>query len=174
MKMIETPQGKRRKRRGLESTTSPRRIEAQQRAAKAIELRKAGMTYEQIAETLGYSHFSTARNAVARALEIAVTEPAQELIQLETMRLDALFMAVWPDARRGVLKAVDRALKIQERRAKLLGLDKPAKFEGEVNGTGGMLIIPATVSMDDWERMAAAHCQGKDPGPIPADQLEGD
>jgi hypothetical protein len=35
--------------------------------------------------------------------------------------------ALWKDATNGKLEAIDRALKISDRRARLLGLDKPIK-----------------------------------------------
>jgi len=68
-------------------------------------------------------------------------ETSQELINLERARLDALFMAVFPQARRGIMPAVDRCLAIMQRRARLLGLDMPLKLEAdwrkEVLGQGG-------------------------------------
>lgn len=158
--IITTPENKGRKKRHPESRTSPRRIESHQKAVKAVELRKAGMTYVQIAQAVGYGSPEAACKAVSRALEESIVEPTQGLIQLETERLDRLMLALWKDATNGNQGAVDRVLKIMERRAKLLGLDRPTKFEGDVNGTGGMLIIPAPVSMEDWEKMAQAHNTG--------------
>jgi hypothetical protein len=45
------------------------------------------------------------------------------------MRLDELQVAVWDRAINGDLPAAHCALKIMDRRAKLLGLDKPEKIE---------------------------------------------
>lgn len=122
-----------------------------QRDAEAAQLRAEGKTYDQIAEALEFSDRSLARRAVERALAATVREPADELRQLELIRLDAL----WVEAVKvmttehitvnngrvievdGVplkddaptLSAIDRLLKIMERRAKLVGLDSPAKVE---------------------------------------------
>jgi hypothetical protein len=118
-------------------------------------LRAEGWTYERIAGELHFSHRDVARRAVERALAVAVREPADELRQIELIRLDSLWlqaMAVLQAKhvtvsngrvvtidRNGekvpvvddapVLQAIDRLLKIMERRAKLLGLDAPAKVE---------------------------------------------
>src|SRR5262249_27674484 len=66
-----------------------------------------------------------AHRLVARALEITYQEPADELRKLELERLDTLSRALWPTATTDPpnLKAIDRLLKIMDRRAKLLGLD---------------------------------------------------
>lgn len=119
---------KKRQQRG-ESLTSPRRVESKQRVAKAMSLRLAGVTYQAIADACGYNSPQAAHKAVTDALQQAVREPTRELLELELARLDALLFAIWPAARRGVLGAVDRAVRIMERRAKLLGLDAPIMIE---------------------------------------------
>lgn len=96
-----------------------------EKVRKAIELRKAGATYDKIAEALGYENRSGAYKIVVGALRDLVQEPAQELRTLELERLDAMTLAIWARAQKGELAAVDRLLKIGERRAKLLGLDAP-------------------------------------------------
>ena len=63
------------------------------------------------------------------ALKQTLQEPADELRKLELERLDKLLLGVWPQAVRGNQGSVDRALRIMERRAKLLGLDAPVKSE---------------------------------------------
>lgn len=128
-----------------------KQAETAKREAEAAALRSQGKTYDQIAEILDYSDRSAARKAVERALAAAVREPADEVRHLELIRLDAL----WVEAVKvmttehitvnngrvievdGVplkddgptLSAIDRLLKIMERRAKLLGLDSAAKVE---------------------------------------------
>lgn len=95
----------------------------------ALELRKAGASYELIAEKLGYSHPSGAHKAVTSALQKTLREPADDLRNLELDRLDAMMLALWQQARQGNQGAVDRILRIMERRAKLLGIDAPTKQE---------------------------------------------
>jgi hypothetical protein len=50
-------------------------------------------------------------------------EKASAVLRLELQRLDVLHKTLWKQAKGGDLKAIDRLLKIAERRAALLGLD---------------------------------------------------
>jgi len=105
--------------------------EAMQRERDALELRRAGATYDAIADRLGYTNRGAAYKAVQRGLRRTIQEPADELRQLEVERLDRLLTAVWRSAMGGNLGAVDRVLRVAERRARLLGLDAPTKIETE-------------------------------------------
>ncbi|MBP2325344.1 Ni,Fe-hydrogenase III large subunit [Kibdelosporangium banguiense] len=104
--------------------TSERQVAAERRA-RALELRKAGASYEQIAQQCGYSHRGTAHRAVMQALASVADELAADVRDLELTRLDSMLMGLWRAARDGDGSAVDRVLKIMERRAKILGLDSP-------------------------------------------------
>lgn len=108
----------------------------QQRRLEALDLRKAGLSYRMIAERLGVVH-ETARSDVLAALkqlsEHQNTETA-EYRNLELERLDRLQLAIWKQAIDGNLGAIDRLLKISERRARLMGLDAPVKQEIEHSG----------------------------------------
>ena len=108
--------------------TSKLQIGHRERQAAALKLRKSGLTYDDIAEQLGYSNRGAAFRAVMGAIERITDEPARELVRLECERLDALQAALWQKAVSGNEKAVDKVLRIMERRARLLGLDKPAKI----------------------------------------------
>ena len=105
---------------------SPRRARATERRLIALELRKAGATYQKIAEHLGVP-LTTAAYYVTSAMRALVAEPARELRDLEVARLDDMLLSVWPQVRQGNLGAIDRVLRIMERRAKLLGLDAPTR-----------------------------------------------
>jgi hypothetical protein len=124
--------------------------ETAERDAEAARLRGRGLGYQAIADQLGIS-VSTAHDAVKRALAAIRAEPAPEVRQLELERLDAMYASVLRVLERRhftvnggkvvyhgeepleddgpVLAAVDRLLKIQQRRAALLGLDEPVKAE---------------------------------------------
>ena len=117
---------------GRNSPTAQRRIEAKERALKALELRKKGMRYEQIAQQLGYSRRGNAHKAVMKEIELLAKECREEAAQvrdLELQRLDALYLKAWEAVEEGDLPAIDRCLRVQERRAKLLGLDAAEKIE---------------------------------------------
>jgi hypothetical protein len=102
---------------------------AADRERQALDLRKAGGTFEQIATQLGYRDAGGAHKAVARALKRVPAAGVEELREVESLRLERLLLAVWRDATGGDLKAVDRALRIIDQRARLLGLNVPVKAE---------------------------------------------
>lgn len=125
-----------------------------QRDADAANLRARGWTYQRVANELGYSNASGAFKAVQRALKASVREANDTAITLELDALDAMANAAWEVLDRNhitisqgrvvtidgvpvpddapVLAAIDRLLKIQERRAKLRGLDAPTTSKVEV------------------------------------------
>lgn len=94
--------------------------EVAERRAKALELHLAGATYEQIAAQLGYASKGSTFKAVQLALAARAAEAGDDGDAASLARLDALLTGVWPRARRGDLQAVDRVLKIEERRGQLL------------------------------------------------------
>ncbi len=106
-----------------------RRIAAHARQLQALELRLAGVTYEQIATQLGYAGRSGAHKAVASALAQTLREPADELRMISAERLDRATLAIWRGVSGGDTRAIDTLLRIEARRAKLLGLDAPTKVE---------------------------------------------
>lgn len=112
-----------------ESKTSQRRIQAHDRQIEALKLRTEGKSFPEIAQALGFSGPSGAFQAVETALRATLREPAAELRTLEVERLDELLKGLWATATAGDTTAVDRVLKIMERRAKLLGLDAPSKID---------------------------------------------
>lgn len=129
------------------------------RRAAAIQLRLEGKSYEQIATELGYASRAAASKDVTRATEAAILEQragVEVLREQELMRLDALWQEAWRVLRTEhfilhqgsvvereaddgtiikmlddgpVLQCIDRLLRIQERRAKYLGLDAPTRHE---------------------------------------------
>lgn len=103
--------------------TSPARIEVNEKQARAMELRKAGCSFQEIADELGYASPSGAYEAVKAALDRTLREPAEALRTIELERLDTMWTAVWENALAGDLDSIATALRIAERRARLLGLD---------------------------------------------------
>ena len=115
----------------INSPTAPRRVTSADRRVQALELRKAGYTYAQIGTTLGISAVMAHRHVV-KALSVIrdkISEQTEELRTLELQRLDNLFFVIYKRAEKGDLAAVDRCLRLMERRAKLLGLDAPTKTD---------------------------------------------
>ena len=99
------------------------------RELKAIELRKAGLTYEQIGAAVGISH-EGARKAVLRVLSrlVAFThEEATALREIQLLRINDMRKSVWAQARTGHLASIDRVIRLDEREAKLTGIDAPER-----------------------------------------------
>lgn len=102
------------------------------RRAKAIRMKIDGANYTEIAEALGYHSRGSACTDIRRALEKHVIEEGlavEAWRELELARLDVLQKAIWPEAKDGNPRAIETALKILDRRAKLLGLDSAIKLE---------------------------------------------
>ena len=99
-------------------------LELQHRKKEALQLRLEGKTYTEIAEHMGKS-VSTVHGYVTGSLAEVTKEDAQQLRDVEAARLDALQHAIWDKAIDGDLSAIDRVIKIIDRRARLLGLDAP-------------------------------------------------
>lgn len=111
------------------------RINAEAHHAAVLEMRVAGWTPEQIAKSLGVSR-RRVRNILSAQLERArrrTNETADELLQLELKRLDRYLKSLEDRIDRGDVKAVEAALKVSERRARLAGLDAPDKSEVKVS-----------------------------------------
>jgi hypothetical protein len=125
--MTDDTEPKRRKRRRAVrkrtlATSQPRLLESRERAGRAFEMRKAGLSYQQIARALGYKTSRVAYNAVQRTLRMCVAEPAEGLRQLELQRLETIIARRWHaalvDGDGASLRAI---LKACEMRCRLLG-----------------------------------------------------
>lgn len=104
------------------------RIDLTEKERDVLELRKAGWSFDRIAERLGYASKSGAWKAYDRALTATLQEPADELRHLELERIDTLFGAMYEIAvTKGSTRHAEMALRAMERRAKLLGLDAPER-----------------------------------------------
>lgn len=147
------------KRGGGESKHSERRIEAaEETQVKALEYRKMGLSYSQIAEKLGLGSPQTAWNAVESALKRTLQEPADDVRKMELARLDAMWIKPYLAAQAGDTFAVGTCLNIMNRRARLLGLDAPVKTEGKTtldgNVGGGVLVVGSTMTPEEWTALA--------------------
>lgn len=130
-------------------------ITAQERRLQALELRKQGKSYRAIGAALGVDHktaLTDVRTALQRLLE-QERESVDELRTIELERLDALLDALWVNATnerfRGQTRAVEMALKVMERRAKLLGLDAPTRQDIKQDGAQRIVVTYDTDSDTD-------------------------
>ena len=117
-----------------ESKTSKRRSITAEREVKTFELRKSGWTFREIGAELGISGSAAYKlvNKVLRRHADLLKEDVPAQLAMELARLDAILRSIWPGVQDGDLQAVDRALKVGARRARLLGLDrKPSEEDPE-------------------------------------------
>lgn len=116
----------------------PETLNAIDRRRRALQYRLNGLTYDQIVDKLkvdmgdrlpkSYDNFWCWRDVDLEIREYRkeIKETVADLIELDLKRLDKLFTIAMENAESGSMKAVLTALKIMERRSKLLGMDKPA------------------------------------------------
>jgi hypothetical protein len=128
-----------------------RRLAARERQLRALELRLAGVTYQQIADELGYAGRQGAFKAVEAALKLTLREPADNLRRISAERLDRATLAIWRAVNAGDLQAIDRLLRIEARRAKLLGLDAPQRQEVAGVDDGPLKIVVEHVGREEWQ-----------------------
>jgi hypothetical protein len=115
--------------------SADRRLTQALKRQRALEMRLAGSSYDQIAEALGYANRGGAHKAVDSALRRAAKGPAELVRELEAQRLDSLQMHWWVKAISGDVLAFRAILRLMDRRAKLLGLDAPQKITTTVEMT---------------------------------------
>ncbi|MFJ9420697.1 hypothetical protein [Streptomyces sp. NPDC101249] len=147
------------------------------RRTKLLALRRQGVRYDDArVEALGYANPGAARKDVVRALEVHRDEEAAEVSayrQQENERLDALLEAAWPSATTPSpifskdgeivgealdMRAVDTVIRLIDRRAKLNGLDMPAKSELAGPGGGALRIGAAGLAELTTLINAAGEC----------------
>lgn len=132
------------------------------RELKVLELRRAGLTWQRIAEQVGYADHSGAYLAYKRALKRTLQQPADELRQQEIDRIDRLQLAAWPRAMQGDTQSINTIVRLMERRARLLGLDMPVKIAQDVTvWEGGESIDRAVRDLAELLRQNAAGSPGE-------------
>ncbi len=94
---------------------------ASARQSRAIQLKLQGLTYQQIADELGYTSRGTVYKIIKTAQAAQLTGAVEEHLDIEVSRLNALQAAVWPAAMSGDLRAL-----VVAARCRLLGLIGPA------------------------------------------------
>jgi hypothetical protein len=133
--------------------TSKEQLRAKERRQKVLDMRLLGASLRRIADKIGCSH-ETARLDLQKALaELNELEKAKtdHLRSLELQRLDVAMNAIANKVLEGDCGAIDRWLKVSERRSRLLGLDAPEK--SNISVTGSAL---TEMSNDELRRIVAA------------------
>lgn len=106
--------------------STPRSINAAEKARLAINLRKQGYTLDEIALHCGYQDKSGAYRAIKRELDNIVAEEVEDLRKMEMLRLDEMLKVCVEKALKGDLWAIDRVVNISKRRSEITGMDTRA------------------------------------------------
>ena len=105
-----------------------RNLNSEGRHLEALRLRMLGVTYQNIADTLGYRGHAGARAAVSAELERVQYEAVNDYRTLQLNRLEGLHTTFYPRAASGEVGAAEVTIRIEEKISRLLGLDAPQRF----------------------------------------------
>lgn len=151
------------------SKTGARRIDSRELERQAFEMRKAGHSYASISAATGVTR-QAAHAAVTRVLKKLSEETnadAEHVRALELDRLDAILAGIWSAAIGGDVDAIDRVLRIMQRRAALEGLDVPRevivkRMAGSVSDTEYTLMLGpgSSLSLTAQERAEDEQADG--------------
>lgn len=104
------------------------------RYRRVVQLRTAGVTFDQIADNLGYASRSGAKEAYDAAIRRWGREAVDEHRDLEELRLEELWRRTFTrlveaNGDDEFVKLISAAVRVSKRRADLLGLDAPRQVE---------------------------------------------
>lgn len=117
------------------------------KADAALKLRMSGVSWSDVAMTLGYPTPRQAQLAVEKALQRQLDDPddKQHMRGLAGVRLERLLQGIWNKAINPAdpeqMVAVARARDLIDRHAKLYGLDAPTEF---------VVHSPTQSELEDW------------------------
>lgn len=114
---------------GGKNPQQPKDYNIAKREQQVMELRLAGLEFDEIARRCGYTNASGAWKAWKRVLSRLPVTETNRLREESNQRLNVALAAVWKKVQQGDLGTIDRLVAIEERRAKLMGLDMPKEDE---------------------------------------------
>lgn len=130
-------------------------VETQQNRKRVLDLRLAGHSQAEICNITGWG-----KSRVSRYLSSAIAditrESAEEYIELQQQRFDALLVGIWNDATHGDTWKIDRALAIEDQRARLLGLYKTAELKAIADAKGGANVETASMIINLFSAITGA------------------
>lgn len=134
MTASEPKRGEKRNATGKGATvkTNPAAVARHERDVRCVKLRGAGMGWQDIAQQLGYASAGHAYDRFMVVMKDYPREDVETARETEADRYDALQRAIWAKCLKGDNWAIDRALKLMDQRARLLGLNAPLRQQIEV------------------------------------------
>ncbi len=110
-------------------------VKTVEKYVKVIDLRKSGLTFEEIAKEVGYKNRSGAKEAFDAAIRYWGTESVKDLRVVENERIEELWRRTYDKLTQSglqlheELRIMETCLKITESKRKLHGLDAPRQLE---------------------------------------------
>ena len=141
--------------------SAQQKVATHAKRVRCVELAAQGLSYDAIAEAVGYSGRGSAYKAVSAALRAQQAEAVDELRVLELERLDAMQRSCWDAAVAGDIASIDRVLRVIAARVRLLGLEQ---LQDKPRSSGGRLVS------EEWrpESAPAESCTSTESGIAPA------
>lgn len=108
------------------------------RYRQVVQLKAAGLTFDEIAERVGYRSRSGAKEAYDAALRWWGTESVDQLRTVEGERLEQLWRRTFakiiadPETTGELVALVNTAVRLSQRKSALFGLDAPEQVEIEI------------------------------------------
>lgn len=115
-----------------------------EKASRALEMRRRGLPYREIAKALGYATPSGAKALIDWSYQTTLRENLEEARELELERLDSYAVKAEELYTVDPAAGLDRLIKLAEQRCKVQGLYAPQKTE--VTGKDGVPIGEPTIA----------------------------
>jgi len=97
--------------------------EVLERRKNAMELRASGLTYEDIAQQLGYHDRSHAKRDVDKGIDAVIMDSAKQVVAMDIAMMDEFKMRCLHALRtNGDLSQIDRILRVTDYKYRLLGI----------------------------------------------------
>lgn len=120
--------------------------------SECLQLRLEGKSFRAIAAATGLST-ATVFNRVEDAIALEINPKAEQLRAIESERLDLYLDRLKVRIDKGDTHAIQTAIRISERRSKLLGLDMPQRIEANVSSHE---VTPQDLELQELIREAKA------------------
>lgn len=146
--------------RRLSPEMTQKLIATREKHAQALELKKAGATYEEIAKALGYKSASGAEYAVKSAVDRIGIESAVDVVAMDLMRLDEFQKRLTAALRAGDIGVIPTLMAVMRERRGLVGWTPDSWAEEQRKGQGvtnnGVMVIQGDSSPKFIEGMMLA------------------
>jgi len=126
---------------GAREANTPAKLEMLDKSIQWLEMRRQGMTYTAIGAMYGCTKQNVWAVINRRVMQIEF-EAVDAYREYELELLGLVQESIIDKATDGDLPAIDRLLRISERRARLLGLDRPQAFALIASGSDAVQVEP--------------------------------